>query len=113
MDILTYLQGQGRHSIDVLLAIYTLTQQKQKEQKIEEVRISWKDVESWIKQNISNISDGTYRARRQELLEMGLVELDRIDALRSNVKITAKGMTIASLIKEFADAIKRVEETEK
>jgi len=111
MDILTYLQGQGRHSIDVLLAIFTLTKQKQKEPN-EAVSISWKEIEKYVEQNMSKISDGTYRARRQELLEMGLVELERINPLASNVKLTSKGMMVASLIKEFIDTIQKTQETE-
>jgi len=111
MDVLTYLQGQGRHSIDVLLAIYTLTQQTKKEGNTE---LGWKEINQWIQKNLNTtLSDSTYRARRQELEALGLVELSPIDKLRSTVKLTPKGAKYATVVIEFLEKIKKTSEDEK
>jgi hypothetical protein len=106
MDVLTYLQGKGSHSIDVLLAIFHITAAKREARRTgAETTVRWKEVKDYICSQGKSISDGTYRGRRDELLEMGLLELQPLDDMRADVKMTEKGMTIASIVNEFMEKL--------
>lgn len=108
MDILTYLQGQGCHSIDVLLTIFHITQAKQKARQNDDVCVRWKEIRDELASQGKTISDGTYRARRDELVAMQLLKLQRLDCMRADIKMTEKGMKIASIVDEFTEELKTV-----
>lgn len=90
MDLIDYLQGEGRHAIDVLLAIFKLSHKD-----IECKAVSWKDVKEWFHQHGKNLSDGTFRKRRDELEQLGLVKKESIDRMKFNFSITPKGVEVA------------------
>jgi hypothetical protein len=108
MDFVTYLQGEGKHGINVLLALYALT--KKAEQEGKPKLIGWNAVEKWIKENMNtSVTDGTYRNRINELLKMEFVEFHAIDKLRNRVALTPKGMKYAEMLAEFIEKIKTAE----
>ena len=51
MDFKDYIQGKGKHSIDLLLAISEISKEKE--------QIAWKDVKEWFNKNGKNISDNS------------------------------------------------------
>jgi hypothetical protein len=112
MDIVTYVQGKGRHSLDVLLAIFNVTQAKQKHKRTEDVSVGWKDIKERCKQQGKSLSDMAYKKRRDELVQMELIALSPIDQLRNNVKMTRTSMTAASKISEFIQNIQKAAATE-
>jgi len=100
LKIVDYIQGKS-HSVDVLLAIHAISSNNGS--------VRWKDVKQWFKQQGKTISDSTFRDRRTELAEIGLVEKEPIDPLRFNTKMTPKGMKVAETI---IDLITKLEEVE-
>jgi len=94
MKIIDYLQGESRHSIDVLRAIYKLSVSP-------EQSLSWKDVKEWLRQHNVYLSDGTFRKRRDELERLGLITKEKVDRLKFNVKITPKGLEVAIALEKF------------
>jgi len=104
MEIVDYLQGKGRHSVDVLLAIYDLSASG---------NVSWKDVKQWFKERGKNVSDGTFRARREELVELGLAEkTEGADQLKFGVKLTGTGVETARVIKQTLEKLNALENAE-
>lgn len=102
MEIVDYIQGKAKHSIDVLLAIRAMS--------IDGATVSWKHIKDWFRNHNKNISDGTYRARREELKELGLVEKEHIDPLKFSVKLTPLGVEVVHVIEAM---IKKLEAIEK
>jgi hypothetical protein len=96
MDLIDYLQGEGRHSIDVLLAIWDLSPAD-----IECKPVTWKDVKEWFHQHGKNLSDATFRKRRDELEQLGLVRKESRDRFKFDVFITPKGAETATALKDL------------
>jgi repressor of nif and glnA expression len=102
MDIVDYLQGQFRHSIDVLLAIYELSSSPEKP-------VGWKQVREWFRQRGKRLPDGTFRKRRNELEQLKLVRKISVDPLKFNVAITPKGVEVARALEDLTSKLKAVE----
>jgi len=105
MEIVDYLQGRGKHSIEVLLALHAMS--------IADGLVDWKDVKQWFRQHGSTISDGTFRRRRVELVELGLAEkVNTRDPLKFAVKLTAKGEKVAELLEDLIEKLQSIEKQE-
>jgi hypothetical protein len=96
-DLQDYLQNP--HSIDVLLAILEISSDKKRHN--EELVIGWNEVKMHIQKTGVVCSDTTFRHRRDELVEIGVLELVPIDILRDNVKLTVRGFQAACIVKKF------------
>jgi hypothetical protein len=108
MDFVTYLQGEGKHGINVLLALHALT--KKAEQEGKPTLIGWSAVKKWINENMhTSITDGTYRNRINELSKMGFVEIHPVDKLRNRVTLTSEGIHYAEMLAEFIEKVKAAE----
>ncbi len=104
MEIVEYIQGKSKHSIDVLLAIHAMS--------IDGAAVSWKHIKDWFRNHSKNIADGTYRARRRELEEMGLVEKEHIDSLKFSVKLTPLGVEVVHVMEEMIKKLESIENKE-
>ena len=104
MDFKDYIQGKGKHSIDLLLAISEISKEKE--------QIAWKDVKEWFNKNGKNISDQTYRKRSDELEQLGLVTKEPMtsDPFKKVIKLTDKGLIYTALLRDF---LGRIEEANK
>lgn len=110
MDILTYIQGQSRRSLNVIIALLEITMEKQKKQ--EDTAISWNEVKTRFKQQ-KPIATSTlyhlYRQCRDDLVELGLAILvpcaHSRDSRASDIKLTAQGSKIAVIIAEFTNQL--------
>jgi len=111
MDILTYIQGRTKCSLDIINALLEITREKQR--KREDTAISWKEVRTLFKQkncnNRETIADSTlyhmYRQCREELVELGLAALVPIDRVAANVRLTPRGIKIAVITSEFTSRL--------
>lgn len=112
MDILTYIQGKGKHSIDILLAIYAITAERMQKEELKDIIISWKDIKEGVKSKGKTLSDGTYRDRRDELVDLGMLEKVRTDPLKHNVRMTERGLRIGEAFQKFLDAMKEFDVSE-
>jgi len=112
MKILNYIQGEGKHSIDVLLAIYAITVERLQKQELQDIVISWKDIKEQVKSTGRTLSDGTYRDRRDELVDLGILEKVRTDPLKHNVKMTQRGLQIGEALQKFIDTMKEFDTPE-
>ncbi|MCS7124581.1 MAG: hypothetical protein NZ932_04100 [Candidatus Bathyarchaeota archaeon] len=102
MEIVNYIQGNGRHSINLVLAIYSLSQKG-------EVKV--KDVKQWIRREFrTSISDIAYKNRRDELVKLGLLELKPLGRLKSTVALTPKGVKFAELLVDFCKNLEALEQ---
>jgi len=106
MDIIDYLQGEGRHAIDVLLAIYELSCKLEK-------TVGWKDVKEWFYQHGKILSDGTFRKRRDELEQLGLIRKESTDRLKFNFLITPKGAEVAIALEDLIAKLNAIENEQK
>lgn len=86
MKLLDYIQ-RG-HAIEVLLAL----------NDVGEVESQWKAVKALFHKRGRTISDGTYRARCNELTQLGLAEKIQIQRLKWNYRLTTKGKHVASIL---------------
>jgi hypothetical protein len=102
MDIIDYLQGESRHAIDVLLAIYELSSTPEK-------HVSWKEVKEWVKKHGKRLPDGTFRKRRDELEQLKLIRKISVDPLKFNVSITPKGVEVALALEDLVAKLNAVE----
>ena len=76
LEILSYIQGKYTHSVDVLLAMLELTEEKCQNNSVQiqsRFQIPRREICRWIKKNVAFISNATYDARRNELVSMGLL----------------------------------------
>lgn len=111
MDIITYIQGRTKCSLDLINALLEITREKQR--KREDTAISWKEVRTLFKQknynNRETIADSTlyhmYRQCRDELVELGLAVLIPIDRVAANIRLTPQGIRIAQITSEFASRL--------
>lgn len=102
MQIREYIQGPGRHSIEVLLALHTIALSKNV--------INWKDVKEWFNDHGSKIADSTFRFRREELVKLGLAEKQPIGPLKYGVKLTDKGIKVAEIVEQMIENLDTIEQ---
>jgi len=109
MDVIDYLQGMGRHSISFLLAIYDIS--RNAAEKHGRKVVNAKDIKQWFQRELGiSISDLAYRRRRDELVELGFLELVNIGKrFQHAVALTPKGVAFAELVKNFVDKVKQLE----
>jgi len=100
MRLIDYFQGEKRHAIDLLLAIYELSVRNP------DRAASWKDIKEWFRENKLRISTRSYWRRRDEMEDLGLIRKIPIGNRQYGVKITDKGRGVASIVREF---IKKIE----
>jgi len=86
MGILDYLQKS--HAIEVLLALSANQD------------MGWKEVQQAFRKEGTTISDGTYRARCKELVDLELAQADAIDPLKFDYVLTKKGITVAGILRK-------------
>lgn len=108
MDFVNYIQGEGRHSINLLLAIYALSQNVEQHGK---KGISVGEIKQWLRRELqTSMSDLTYRRRRDELVKLGLLELVKTERrFQYAVALTPKGEAYAKLLFEFVEKAKQLE----
>lgn len=102
MQIREYIQGPGRHSIEVLLALHAIA--------LSTNVINWKDVKEWFNEHGSKIADSTFRTRREELVKLGLAEKQPTGPLKYGVKLTSKGIKVAEIIEQMIENLDTIEQ---
>jgi hypothetical protein len=106
MDIVTYLQGENRRSIEIMNVLLELTEEKQ--QRNDMTALSWNEVKKRFRQT-KPIPESTlyrmYRQCRDELEALGLVELIPINVSAADIRLTEQGIRVAKLISEFTHRI--------
>lgn len=100
MGILDYLQKS--HAIDVLLALSPSE---------EEPYVGWKAVSIRLRKQDIICSDGTYRARCKELVDLGLAQADQIDPLKFDYVLTKKGIIVAGILRKCLWEIRALKES--
>jgi len=111
VNVITYIQGRTKCSLDIINALLEITEKKQRKQ--EDTTISWKEIKTLFKQKNCHsekaIADSTlyhmYRQCRDELVELGLAVLIPIDRVAANVRLTPQGIRIAHITSEFASRL--------
>jgi len=97
MGIVDYLQKS--HAIEVLLALSANED------------MGWKEVQQTFRKEGTTISDGTYRARCKELVQLGLATAKHIDPVKFNYVLTRKGQSVAGILKRCLWEIRALKES--
>lgn len=100
MGIRNYLQKN--HAIDVILALSPSEN---------EPYVGWKAVRTRLRKQGITCSDGTYRSRCKELVELGLARAENIDPLKFDYVLTKKGISVAGILKKLLWEIRALKET--
>jgi len=106
MDIVTYIQGRTKCSLEIINALLEITVEKQRKQ--EDAVISWKEIKTRYRQK-KPIPEATlyrmYRQCRDELVELGLAVLVPLDRAAANVELTQQGIKIAEITSKFTSRL--------
>ncbi len=65
----------------------------------------WKEAKEFMESMNQPLTDGAFRARMTEMAALGLVDIEAIDPLKRQYKLTDYGRIVANLLLEFFEEL--------